>query len=132
VVGAIWNIFALPDLGYVHHGTLHVIDWKSGRRSEGHQTQVLLSSFWALSTPAGREAKATAGHLEYLSEGTEVKVEIPEDLGERVSAIVLRRTRDAGPARRPASNAADESRSARWGSAGPVTSVLCERHRQQV
>jgi hypothetical protein len=82
------KVFALPDLAYVHRGTLHVVDWKSGRRGDGYRTQVLLSSFWALSTEAGREAGRAEGHLEYLSLGEEEHVEIPEDHEGRVTAVV--------------------------------------------
>lgn len=82
------KVFALPDLAYVHDGTLHVIDWKSGRRNDGYRTQVLLSSFWALSTPAGSGTSAVAAHIEYLALGEEDPVEIPDDLADRVSAIV--------------------------------------------
>jgi PD-(D/E)XK nuclease superfamily len=129
------KVFALPDLAYVHRGTLHVVDWKSGRRSEGHQTQVLLSSFWALSTPAGREAPATTGHLEYLAEGVDVTVDIAEDLAERVSAIVQAGVRGMRELLRdPASNAPLGRESFAPRESGLCRTCnflpLCERHRR--
>ncbi len=82
------KVFALPDLAYACAGTLHVVDWKSGRRGDGYATQVLLSSFWALSTPAGRSASAVEAHIEYLAVGEEEMVDIPADHAQRVSATV--------------------------------------------
>ncbi len=129
------KVFALPDLAYVHRGTLHVIDWKSGRRSEAHQTQVLLSSFWALATPAGREATATTGHLEYLAEGAEVIVDIPADLAERVSTIVQAGVQEMRALLRdPASNAPLDRESFVPRESGLCRTCnflpLCGRHRQ--
>jgi hypothetical protein len=129
------KVFALPDLAYVHHGTLHVIDWKSGRRSDGYETQVLLSSFWALSTPAAREAEATTGHLEYLSEGADVIVDIPEDVNGRVTAIVQAGVQKMrGLLRDVASNAPLDRESFVPHESGLCRTCnflpLCERHRQ--
>jgi hypothetical protein len=129
------KVFALPDLAYVHRGTLHVIDWKSGRRSEGHQTQVLLSSFWALSTPAGREATAAAGHLEYLAEGAEVIVDIPADLAESISTIVRAGVQEMRALLRdPGSNAPLDRESFVPRESGLCRTCnflpLCKRHRQ--
>lgn len=130
------KVFALPDLAYLHHGTLHVVDWKSGRRGDGHQTQVLLSSFWALSTPVGRGASTVKGHLEYLAVGEEEAVEIPDDHAERVSAIV-----QAGVVRMrellidAESNAPREMVSFERRESGLCRSCnfapMCDRHRQE-
>jgi hypothetical protein len=129
------KVFALPDLAYVYRATLHVIDWKSGRRGDGHQNQVLLSSFWALATPAGCDATAVEGHLEYLAIGEDEAVVIPADHAERVSVIVadgVARMREL--LRDPETNAPLEMVSFARRESGLCRTCnflpLCERHRE--
>jgi hypothetical protein len=61
------KVFAAPDLAYVHEGTLHVIDWKSGRDDDTNPMQVLLQMWWALDTDPALEGLAVRGHLEYVT-----------------------------------------------------------------
>jgi hypothetical protein len=129
------KVFALPDLAYVHDDTLHVVDWKSGRRSDGYHTQVRLSSFWALSTPTGSAANAVSAHLEYLSLGEEETVDLPEDLAEQVSGVVRTGVeRMSALLRDPAGNIPLEMESFERRESGLCTTCnfapMCDRHRE--
>ncbi|NLE22984.1 MAG: PD-(D/E)XK nuclease family protein [Actinobacteria bacterium] len=84
--GFMWDgvkVFAAPDLAYVADGTLHVIDWKTGREDDTQPVQVLLQLWWALETyPELARAAAEGsldirGHLEYVTAGVTQPVEPP-------------------------------------------------------
>lgn len=82
------KVFAIPDLVYIHDKTLHVIDWKSGRREDRYETQVLLSTFWAWDSVSRPADMKVAGHLEYLLDGASVPVPLPDDLEAAVRDVV--------------------------------------------
>ncbi|MEI6452071.1 MAG: PD-(D/E)XK nuclease family protein [Actinomycetes bacterium] len=63
------KVFAAPDMAYVHEGTLHVIDWKSGREDDTNPMQVLLQVWWARATHPALEGLALRGHIEYVAAG---------------------------------------------------------------
>jgi hypothetical protein len=75
------KVFAAPDLAYVDEGTLHVIDWKTGRVDDTQAVQVLLQMWWALETyPELAQAAADGslevrGYLEYVAAGQTQPVE---------------------------------------------------------
>ena len=75
------KVFAAPDLAYVEGGTLHVIDWKTGRADDSNPLQVLLQMWWALETyPELAQAAACGslevrGYLEYVAAGNTQPVE---------------------------------------------------------
>jgi hypothetical protein len=64
------KVFAAPDLAYVEGGTLHVIDWKTGREDDTQPTQVLLQMWWALETYPELEGHEIRGYLEYVAAGS--------------------------------------------------------------
>ena len=82
------KVFAAPDLAYVHEGTLHVIDWKSGREDDTNPTQVLLKMWWALGTYHELEGLAVHGHLEYVAAGRTQPVDPTRDFKAQAAASV--------------------------------------------
>ena len=82
------KVFAAPDLTYVHEGTLHVIDWKSGRQDDTNPMQVLLQMWWALATYPELEGLAVRGHLEYVTAGRTQAVEADQDFREQAAGTV--------------------------------------------
>ncbi|MHB9149424.1 MAG: PD-(D/E)XK nuclease family protein [Thermoleophilia bacterium] len=71
------KIFAAPDLVYVAEGRLHVIDWKSGRRSDDDDVQVLLSAYCVGLENPDAELRPV---LHYLLADDSVTPDIPGDL----------------------------------------------------
>jgi hypothetical protein len=82
------KVFSAPDLAYVHEGTLHVIDWKSGRQDDTNPMQVLLQMWWALDTYPELEGLAVRGHLEYVTAGLTQAVEADQDFREQAAGTV--------------------------------------------
>jgi hypothetical protein len=88
------KVFAAPDLAYVHEGTLHVVDWKTGRADDTQPLQVLLQIWWALETyPELAQAVAdgsleTRGYLEYVAAGQTQPVEAVTGFREQAAETV--------------------------------------------
>ena len=88
------KVHAAPDLAYVHDGTLHVIDWKTGREDDSDPMQVLLQEWWTLETypelETGREhdGLAVRGHLEYVAAGRTEPVDPAPDFKARCEQTV--------------------------------------------
>ncbi len=88
------KVFAAPDLAYVHDGTLHVIDWKTGREDDTNPMQVLLQIWWALESypelAAGhaRGDLAVHGHLEYVAAGRTQPVDPAPDFRAQAAEVV--------------------------------------------
>jgi len=82
------KVFAAPDLAYVHEGTLHVVDWKSGRRDDTNAMQVLLQEWWALETYPELEGLAVLGHLEYVAAAQTEPVDPAPDFKAQAAATV--------------------------------------------
>lgn len=79
------KVFAAPDLVFVAEGRLHVIDWKSGRRSDDDHLQVLLSAYCLGLDHPGVELRPV---LHYLLAGDGVTPEVPNDLESFVAETV--------------------------------------------
>ena len=82
------KVFAAPDMAYVHQGTLHVIDWKSGREDDTNPMQVLLQLWWTLETYPALGDLAIHGHLEYVAAGRTQPVEAAPDFREQAAETV--------------------------------------------
>ncbi len=79
------KVFAAPDLVYVAEGRLHVIDWKSGRRNEDDDLQVLLSAYCTGLEHPGVEVSPV---LHYLLVGDSVRPDIPDNLQDFVADTI--------------------------------------------
>ena len=82
------KVFAAPDLAYVHEGTLHILDWKTGRSDESDPMQVLLQEWWALETYPELEGLSIRGHLEYVVAGRTRPVDPAPDFKAQAEAVV--------------------------------------------
>ena len=74
--------FAAADLAYVHDGTLHVIDWKTGREGDDNHLQVLLSAHCLRENDPSLAGLVTEGRVHYLGTGETLDVTIPDVLAE--------------------------------------------------
>jgi hypothetical protein len=88
------KVFAAPDLAYVDEGTLHVVDWKTGRADDTQAMQVLLQMWWALETYPELAQKAADGSLEirgcleYVAAGQTQPVAATPDFRDRTAETV--------------------------------------------
>jgi len=85
------KVYGALDLAYVHQGTLHVIDWKSGRQQDSDEFQVLISAWVLTHENENLKRHSLEGHLHYLSLGIYRAVQFPDDLASEVEAGVLER-----------------------------------------
>ncbi len=72
--------FAAGDLAYVHEGTVHFIDWKTGRPGDDDRLQVALAACSLLAGDQSLPGRPITATLYYLFEGREERVLLPEDL----------------------------------------------------
>jgi hypothetical protein len=82
------KVFAAPDLAYVAGGTLHVVDWKTGREDDTQAMQVLLQMWWALETYPDLEGLEIRGYLEYVAAGETQPVEATLDFRDQAAETV--------------------------------------------
>ena len=88
------KVFAAPDLVYLVEGRLHVIDWKSGKRSNDDDLQVLLSAYCTALEYPGIEISPV---LHYLLVGDSVRPDVPDHFEDFVADTIgpgLRSMRD--------------------------------------
>ncbi|OFV81910.1 MAG: hypothetical protein A2W26_02585 [Acidobacteria bacterium RBG_16_64_8] len=73
-------VFAAGDMAYVHDGTVHLVDWKSGRPGEDDELQVILAAYCLLEDNPAINQYTLRGTLDYLLSGEEKQVTLPDDL----------------------------------------------------
>lgn len=81
------KVYAIPD--YVHRDgeTWHIHDWKSGRSTAGHSTQIAIYGLWA-GVQHGVPPERIETHLEYLFPGQTASARLTQEDLDAVSQLI--------------------------------------------